>query len=138
MTVLAETVVVDASALVEYLLGTGMGRWASATITRDHADLRIPALCDVEVCSAFRSVLLRGSMPAERAREAIQDYLDLPLTRHGHTILLTRIMALHDSVSAYDATYLALAEERGAPLLSADLRLVKAASNLGLRVVPLP
>lgn len=138
MTVPAETVVVDASALVEYLLGTEMGQWASATITGAHADLRIPALCDVEVCSALRSVLRRGSMPGERGREAVQDYLDLPLTRHGHTFLLHRIMALRHSVSAYDATYLALADELGAPLLSANLRLVKAAQQLDLEVVPLP
>lgn len=86
----------------------------------NETDLHVPALCDVEVCSGLRRALLLRRMNLDRAREAISDYLDLPLTRHGHAILLPRILELRENLSAYDATYAALAELLGAPLLTGD------------------
>jgi predicted nucleic acid-binding protein len=56
----------------------------------------------------------------------VQDYLDLPLTRHGHEQVLSRILDLRDNFSAYDATYAALAEGLGALLLTADAHLARA------------
>jgi len=40
-----------------------------------------------------------------------------------HRPLLSRIWELRDSVSAYDACYVALAERLGVPLLTCDARL---------------
>ena len=40
--------------------------------------------------------------------------------------LLPRVWALRDSLSAYDATYVALAEALGCPLATGDLRLARA------------
>jgi len=61
------------------------------------------------------------------------DYLDdLPLSRHGHQHLLARILSLRANFSAYDATYIALAERLGATLVTGDQRLARAAeSHLG-------
>ena len=58
---------------------------------------------------------------------AVADYLDLPLTRHAHTPLLPRMLELRENFSAYDATYVALAELLGASLLTADRALARAA-----------
>jgi predicted nucleic acid-binding protein len=41
---------------------------------------------------------------------ALQHYLLLPLTRHGHQALLPRVLELRANFSAYDACYVALAE----------------------------
>jgi predicted nucleic acid-binding protein len=92
---------------------------------RDH-DLHVPALCDVEVAAALRRALLVGVLNERRAEEALEDYLDLPLTRHGHQSLLVRMLELRDNFSAYDATYVALAERLRGHLLTTDRHLARA------------
>jgi predicted nucleic acid-binding protein len=79
----------------------------------------------VEVASSLRRLLLRGTLTEERAKEALMDYVDLPLTRHGHQSLLGRILRLRDNFSAYDATYIALAERLGAILVTGDESLAR-------------
>jgi predicted nucleic acid-binding protein len=89
-------------------------------------ELHVPALCDVEVAAALRRALLAHLIDEARARDALEDYLDLPLTTHGHRVLLQRILALRQNFTAYDAAYVALAEEIHAPVLTADGALARA------------
>lgn len=91
------------------------------------SDLHAPALCDVEVAAGLRRALLQAALSEERAAQAMEQYLDLPITRHGHQRLMARILSLRESFSAYDATYVALAEELGGALLTADQGLARAA-----------
>lgn len=92
-----------------------------ARLIRSRADdLHVPGLCDVEVASALRKLVLGGVMSPERAAEALGDYLRIPVTRHGHELLLARIFSLRDNFTAYDASYLALAEALGAQFLTLD------------------
>ena len=118
--------VVDASALVEFLLGTERGRRLEVVLTAGEVDLHVPALADVEVLSALRGLILRGTLSTERAEEALDDYQDLPLVRHGHLALLPRVFQVRSTFSAYDATYVALAEALRAPLCTGDDRLASA------------
>jgi predicted nucleic acid-binding protein len=120
------TIVVDASSLLEYLLGTGSAGPIAGVLREGDADLHVPALCDVEVAAGLRRAILRGSLTQERAREALADHLDLPLSRHGHRALLDRILELRDNFSAYDAAYVALTEHLAATLLTADAPLARA------------
>lgn len=119
-------VVTDASALVEYVLRTPRAAAVGATIEDEDISLHVPALCDVEVAAVMRRALLSRRLREDRAREAMVDYLELPLTRHGHVALMTRIQQLRANFSAYDATYVALAERLGAELLTADDALARA------------
>ncbi len=89
-------------------------------------DLHAPALCDVEVAAGLRRAMLRKVLSERRAAEALEDYLDLPLVRHGQTSLLERTLELRANFSVYDATYVALAERISAELLTADRRLTRA------------
>lgn len=122
-------IVVDASAVVEYLLRTKRAPPIEAVLIGADIDLHVPALADVEVAAALRKALLRRLLDESRARLAIDAYLDLPLWRHGHEALLPRAMALRANLSAYDAMYVALAERLHAALLTADAALSRAAAR---------
>jgi predicted nucleic acid-binding protein len=122
--------VVDASAVAELLLGRPAGESVAQQLREHEFDLHAPHLLDVEVLSVLRRVAAAGDASRARVGEAVADLLDMPLERYGHLGLIPRIWELHENVSAYDATYIALAEaiaEDGAPLLTADARLARAA-----------
>ena len=131
-----DVIVVDASALGDYLLGTAPGRFVTAALVRPEADLHIPELCDVEVAAILRKRLLAGELTLDRAADAVIDLVDLPLTRHGHLASVGRILQLRDNFSSYDATYIALAETLDARLVTTDARLARAVrSHLDLDVI---
>ena len=80
------------------------------TIARDDVALHVPALCDIEVAAVVRRALLARRVREDRAAEAVADYLDLPITRHGHAGFIARVLQLRQNFSAYDGVYVALAE----------------------------
>jgi len=88
------------------------------------------------VAAALRRLSRSGVLTEDRRDEALTDFVDLPLTRHGHVPLLTRVLALGENFSAYDAAYVALAERLEAVLLTADDRLARAvAAHTSVAVV---
>lgn len=70
--------------------------------------------------------MLSGSVSAQRGRLALQHLAELDLVRYPHTPLLPRIWALRENLTAYDATYVALAEVLEATFLTSDQRLAAA------------
>lgn len=114
-------IVVDASAAVLGLLNDGDAR---AALVND--PVIAPHLVDSEVASALRSRVLQGAMPAQTARAALRVWSALGLTRFPVVGLLERVWKLRDNVSAYDASYVALAEAAGVDLVTADARLASA------------
>lgn len=118
-------IVIDASVMIELLLGTELGRRAGERVfeeTSRHA----PHLLDVEVAQVLRRYVSSKQLRAPRALEALADLADFPLTRHPHTVLLERVFELRDNLTAYDATYVALAEALDAKLLTCDRALAGA------------
>lgn len=111
---------------MEYLIGSSRAGNVREVIRAPGESIHVPALCDVEVASALRRLLLRGDLTQARAAEALGDYLDLPLSRSEHQNLLARVLALRTNFSAYDATYVALAERLEARLVTGDEALVRA------------
>ena len=112
-------IVLDASAAVELLGGTAAGRKILDRIRGEHL-LHAPHLLDLEVLSAFRGQLLRGSLDAERAGLALALFRNLRILRHPHHPYFNRIWDLRSRFTAYDACYLALTEALGATLLTRD------------------
>lgn len=51
---------------------------------------------------------------------------DLPALRVRHAGLVERVWALKETVTAYDAVYVAVAESLSLPLVTADRRLARA------------
>ena len=126
-------IVVDASALLEFLLQTSIGVRVEERLFRDADELHAPHLVDVEVVQGLRRLVPMGEVSSGRADEAIADLVDLDLHRHAHVDLLSRAWKLRDNVSAYDAMYVALAEAIEATIVTCDRPLAKAAGR-GTRI----
>lgn len=113
-------IVVDASALIEFLLQTPLGSRVEQRLFRDDDELHVPHLIDVEVAQALRRLVRVGEVTAERAEEAITDLGDLDVHRHAHVDVLERVWRLRANLTAYDATYVALAEALEAECVTCD------------------
>ena len=116
-------IVLDASAAVDWLLQTPVGRQIETRIYAHHESLHAPHLLDLEVAQVLRRLAREGLVSAQRAGQAIEDLEDLRVTRYPHFVLLPRIWQLRHNLTAYDAAYVALAENLGATLISRDARL---------------
>jgi predicted nucleic acid-binding protein len=118
--------ILDASALGEFLLDAEQHPSVGALLSTARNAVVVPHLCDVEIASGFRSMIARRVLTVARAAEAMQQYTALPLQRVGHLPLLSRVLSLRDNFTAYDGTYVALAESLGVPLHTSDARLARA------------
>lgn len=118
-------IVIDASALLEFLLQTPLGRRVESRLFRDEDELHAPHLVDVEVVQGLRRLVRTGDVSARRAEDAIADLADLDLHRHDHVDFLERAWRLRDTITAYDAMYVALAEGIAATLVTCDGPLAK-------------
>lgn len=114
-------IVLDASAAVLALLNDADARRSLASET-----VSVPCLADSEVAHALRAQVLRRQLGAEIAWAALARWARLGLRRWDATSFLARIWELRDNLTAYDATYVALAEALGCPLVTADVRLARA------------
>lgn len=119
-------IVLDASALLELLLGTPGAVAVRERIASPEESLHAPQLLDLEVLQVLRRYAAAGALSSERARLVIEDLAALDLERYPHEPLLDRVWQLRDNLTAYDAAYVALAEALDAPLLTFDARLANA------------
>jgi predicted nucleic acid-binding protein len=125
------TLVIDASAAVEYLLKTALGEQVRRLL--GGAELAAPELLDIEVLAVLRREVLRRALSAERAEEAVADLCLWGIQRLTHRPLLLIAWSVRNNVSAYDALYVAAARAVEGALVTADGPLSKA-SNLGVTV----
>ncbi len=117
--------VVDSSAVLAALAASDP---APELVERlaDDGDLHAPHLIDTEVLHALRRMLRKGQISVERAHDARTDCAELTLVRYPHEPLSDRVWELRENLTAYDATFVALAEALGAPLVTCDARLAAA------------
>jgi predicted nucleic acid-binding protein len=122
-------IVLDASAVIDWLLQTAAGQRMEIRIYSRSESLHAPHLLDVEVAQVLRRLVREAAVSAERADQALQDLLDLRLTRYPHFLFLPHIWRLRHNLSAYDAAYVALAAKLGATLMTRDARLATASAR---------
>ena len=125
-------IVLDASAVVDWLLQTAAGQRIENRIYSRNETLHAPHLLDVEVVQVLRRLARQNVIPVHRADEAVRDLQDLRITRYPHRVLLPRIWQLRDNFTAYDAAYLVLAEALGGTLVTRDARLASAPRHAAL------
>jgi predicted nucleic acid-binding protein len=114
-------IVVDASAALAALLNAGAARAALSS-----EQLHVPHLIDAEVASALRRRVAASHMSPGVGWAALDTWRRLGMTRYAVHSMLDRVWELRENLSAYDASYVALAELLGCPLLTADTRLAGA------------
>jgi predicted nucleic acid-binding protein len=136
-------IVVDASVLVDFLLGRPQAIDAldGAMSGREHEHLHAPDLIEPEALNALRRLVRRGAIAERRAGEAVGDLANTRLLRHAHQPLRGRVWELRESLTGYDATYVALAEVLDDPLLltgDGGLATIARASLGGDRVREIP
>ncbi len=121
--------VVDASVLVAFYLSDDPRRGDVVNRLAAGDALFAPAHLDVEVVSALRG-FARVKPAVERAvPTALRHLAGIPIRRMPLAPLLDRIWVLCANVTAYDAAYVALAEQLAAPVITCDAKLTTASGT---------
>ncbi len=118
-------IVLDASALVDVLVDQEHAGWLLDRMRSE--EVLAPAHQPAEVLSALTRLERAGVLTEESARDALaaasalHQELVPPSAAH-----VRRAFELRPRIRVLDGLYVALAEERGVPLLTSDQRLVRA------------
>ena len=122
---MTDRAVCDASALVAVLVDGGpAGEWATRQL--DGADLLAPHLVLYETANILRRHELAALISPDQAAQAHSDLLDLTIELWPYSLLARRAWRHRANLSLYDATYVALAEDSGAVLVTLDGKLAGA------------
>jgi predicted nucleic acid-binding protein len=119
-------IVVDASVLANVVGDDGPTGIAARARLAIAGDASVPDLADVETVSVLRKRWIAGMLTAQRFRQAVDDLCALPLTRYPTGPLMGRAYELRANVTAYDASYVAVAEALDCVLVTGDGRLARA------------
>jgi predicted nucleic acid-binding protein len=121
-------IVVDAGVVVDLLAGD-----LDPDVLGDDV-LAAPHLVDSEVVNAVRKLVIAGALTEAQGDAAVEGFGELVLDRYPAHGLRRRMWGLRHNLSAYDATYAALAEALGADALLTTDRALAGAPGLRCRV----
>lgn len=133
---LAGTVVIDASAVVEYLVEltlTGPATRLFHRVAEGRVELWAPDLVHPESASALRKLVRLEAIPASAARTAVENLVELPLSIAGTAALMREVWRMQAFLTPYDACYVALADALGAEFLTAERNLATELRKRGKR-----
>ena len=118
-------IVLDASIVVQMLVNSTLGQSFADVLDAAHQPWIAPHLLDLEVANALRNLTIARQLDAHMTEQLLAKLALLPAERHPHTALLGRIWELRHNFSAYDAAYIALAEDTRSTLYTMDRKLAK-------------
>ncbi|PFG39000.1 putative nucleic acid-binding protein [Georgenia soli] len=120
-------IVLDASALVEIVADQRHGVWAAGQM--EGHEVIAPAHQPAEVLSAVARLERAGVLTTPAAADALAAIASLPQVLVPPTgAHLRAAFELRERLRVLDGLYVALAAERGVPLVTTDLRLARAAA----------
>lgn len=126
-----DAVVVDASAALEVLLRSRLGREVSGRMRG--RGLHAPAHLDAEVLSALGRLHRAGEIGERQVAEALDRLTTAPIRRHPVGPLLKGTWARRDSRRLVDALYVELAASLGpVPVITTDARLARSHADAEL------
>ena len=131
-----KSVVCDASVVLKwYLSDEEHGERALAILEGDAADrlsLLAPALLEFEVANALAIAKKRGRVADDEAIKAMDGFTNLGIGLYPLSPHFPKVLAYCDryNISAYDAAYVALADDLNVQLVTADKRLVDSTRKL--------
>lgn len=113
--------VLDASALVDVVLGNEIGKSVRVRL-RGHR-LHAPAQIDAESLSALGRLHRAGELDADEVETMLAQVATAPIERHPLASLLSGAWSRRDRLRLVDAVYVELADQLKVPLVTTDRRL---------------
>jgi predicted nucleic acid-binding protein len=130
-------IVLDAAALVDVVLDQTAARWLLEELTGE--EVCAPAHQPAEVLSALTRLHRAGDLDRDTVDDALAEAMALEQELVTPTLAhLRRAVRLSDRIRVLDGLYVALAEERGCPVLTSDRRLADADPPCEVRVPSVP
>ena len=121
------TIVIDASVLVDFYVGSEA---VDAIVSRVRGEvLQAPVTVDAEVVHSLRRQTLAGRIDVALAEDALRRFIATRIVRHPVEPLIARMWSLRRNITAYDASYVALAESLNLPLITRDARLARSSGH---------
>lgn len=118
-------IVADAGVVLEALLDSGKyGNVARRRLAS--TEVHAPELLDLEVLSALRRLTARGEVGASNGEHVLRGLALASINRHPHAPFLRRAWELRNTITTYDAVYVAIAERANATLVTLDHKLAAA------------
>ncbi len=121
--------VVDASVLVTFYLSDDPRRVEVVSRLGRGDALYAPSHLDIEVVSALRGLALANPVVETTVPAALRHLAGFPIRRMPLAPHFDRIWELRANVTAYDAAYVALAEQLSAPVITCDKKLAAASGT---------
>ena len=122
----SELIVVDASVLVAALVSVSPAANKARDALTDDKIVCMPHLADLEITNALRNMIRRKEISEDSAFRALTTIKKMEIVRYPHTDFLDRIWELRNSITPYDAAYIALTEALQTIFITADKRLSQA------------
>lgn len=133
-----KTCVIDTSVTVAWYLDESFSPaarvWQERLLAGD-ARLLVPSLHYWEFANVLRTLVSRGELAADLARDIFDMHLEAPLETAEPERRAVMDIALSHGASAYDAVFVALAVATDCPLVTAERTTTRWVTKLGPRAV---
>ena len=121
--------VVDASVMVAFYVADDPRRASVVDRLTAGDQLFGPAHLDAEVVSALRGLVRRVPALDRTVPRALRHLAGFPIRRVPLAPLMERMWDLRESITPYDAAYVALAEHLGCSLVTCDTKLAHSSGS---------